>query len=48
MGIGLHLTNEIMESLGGKLIFPESEDFDIPEKYSKGAKTALAFKIKER
>ncbi len=48
MGIGLHLTHEIMESLGGKLIFPESEDFDIPEKYSKGAKIALAFKIKER
>lgn len=48
MGIGLHLTHEIMESLGGKLIFPESDDFDIPEKYSKGAKIALAFKIKER
>jgi len=48
MGIGLHLSNEIMESLGGKLIFPESEDFDIPEKYSKGAKIALAFKAKER
>jgi len=48
MGIGLHLTHEIMESLGGKLIFPESEDFDIPEKYSKGAKIALAFKVKER
>ncbi len=48
MGIGLHLTHEIMESLGGRLIFPESEDFDIPKKYSKGAKIALAFKIKER
>jgi len=48
MGIGLHLTHEIMESLGGKLIFPESEDFDIPEKYSKGAKIALAFKVGER
>lgn len=48
MGIGLHLTNEIMQSLGGKLIFPDCEDFDIPEKYSKGAKVALAFKVGER
>lgn len=44
MGIGLHLTQQIMESLGGKLIFPEMEIFDIPKKYSKGAKIALAFK----
>ncbi len=48
MGIGLHLTHEIMESLGGKLVFPSMDDFDIPEKYSKGAKIALAFRIKER
>jgi len=48
MGIGLHLTHEIMESLGGKLIFPESGDFNIPKKYSKGAKIALAFKVEER
>ncbi len=44
MGIGLHLTHQIMESLGGKLIFPEMEIFDIPDKYEKGAKIALAFK----
>ena len=44
MGIGLHLTHHIMESLGGKLIFPEMEIFDIPAKYEKGAKIALAFK----
>lgn len=44
MGIGLHLTEKIMESLKGKLIFPEMEYFNIPEKYKKGAKIVLAFK----
>ncbi len=48
MGIGLHLTYCIMESLGGKLVFPEMEIFDIPEKYERGAKIALAFKRGER
>ena len=44
MGIGLHLTNEIMNSLRGKLIFPEPNEFDIPEEFKKGAIVALAFK----
>ena len=44
MGIGLHLTHQIMESLGGQLLFPEIEIFNIPAKYKKGAKIALAFK----
>lgn len=44
MGIGLHLTNEIMNSLRGKLIFPEPNEFDIPEEFRKGAIAALAFK----
>lgn len=48
MGIGLHLTHQIMESLGGRLIFPEMEIFDIPDKYEKGAQIALAFKRGER
>lgn len=47
MGIGLHLTQQIMESLKGKLLFPESEYFTIPKKYKKGAKIALAFKRRE-
>ena len=46
MGIGLHLTQQIMESLGGILLFPEMEWFDIPKKYANGAKIALAFKKK--
>ena len=48
MGIGLHLTHQIMESLGGKLLFPETELFEIPEKHEKGAIIALAFKKGDR
>ena len=44
MGIGLHLTKEIMNSLNGKLLFPEPDDFDIPEEFKNGAIVALAFK----
>lgn len=48
MGIGLHLTHEIMESLGGQLLFPDASDFDIPRKYKKGAIIALAFRKGDR
>lgn len=44
MGIGLHLTHQIMESLGGQLIFPGIDIFDIPSKFRRGAIVALAFK----
>jgi len=44
MGIGLHLTHQIMISLGGKLLFPENDYFNFPEKFRSGAKIALAFK----
>lgn len=44
MGIGLHLTHQIMESLGGKLVFPDMDLFNLPKKYKKGATVILAFK----
>lgn len=44
MGLGLHLVNEIMDTISGKLIFPDSKDFDIPEEYENGAAVALIFK----
>lgn len=44
MGIGLHITKEIMNSLKGKLLFPEPDDFDIPEEFKNGAIVALAFR----
>lgn len=47
MGIGLHLVDQIMQSLGGKILFPDYDMFCIPEKYKNGAIVALAFKIKD-
>jgi len=47
-GIGLHLTDQIMSALGGKLLFPEMEIFSFPKGFRKGAKVALALKKGER
>ncbi len=43
MGIGLHLTDEIMKALGGHLEFPNPEDIDVPKQYINGAIIALVF-----
>jgi len=48
MGIGLHLTHQIMESLGGKLLLEGAELFEIPKKYEKGAVIVLSFKLGDR
>mgnify|MGYP005753840587 CR=1 FL=1 len=44
IGIGLHIAHEIMNSHGGDLLFPEPEQFSIPEEFRSGAIVALAFK----
>lgn len=44
MGLGLHLVEEIMNTIGGKLVFPDNNDLDLPEKYREGAAIILAFK----
>lgn len=44
MGIGLHIVDETMTAQKGLLLFPEPEDFTIPEEFKKGAITALCFK----
>lgn len=44
MGLGLHIAREIMEAHGGRLIFPESRDYDLPREFRDGAILALAFK----
>ncbi|MBN1187041.1 MAG: ATP-binding protein [Bacteroidales bacterium] len=46
IGIGLHLAYEIMNSHGGDLLFPEEEDFIIPDGFRSGAIIGLSFKIK--
>lgn len=42
MGLGLYFVNVVMEMLGGKLLFPDKEDLDIPKAYN-GAVVALVF-----
>jgi signal transduction histidine kinase len=44
MGLGLHIANEIMEAQGGRLIFPDTGDFDIPTEFQNGALVVLSFK----
>jgi len=44
MGLGLHLAHEVMNSQKGQLIFPEKDDFEIPNSFKNGAKILLAFK----
>jgi len=43
-GIGLHLTDMLMKAQGGKLMFPEFNNYDIPSEFSKGALIQLAFR----
>ncbi|UTN05637.1 ATP-binding protein [Flavobacterium bizetiae] len=44
MGLGLHISNEIMEAQGGRMIFPNESDFEIPSEFKNGATIVLAFK----
>lgn len=44
MGLGLHLVEGIMNTIGGKLFFPDNNDLDLPEQYRDGAAIILAFK----
>ncbi len=42
MGLGLYFVNIVMEMIGGKLLFPDREDLEIPRPYA-GAVIALVF-----
>lgn len=44
IGLGLFIANQCMEDQGGVLIFPEFNDFQIPDDFKVGAITALAFR----
>lgn len=45
MGLGLHITNQIMKVLEGKLIFPEKGEYELPEEFKNGAFIVLQFKM---
>ena len=42
MGIGLYYVSLVMETIGGKLLFPNAKDLELPEVYD-GACVALVF-----
>ena len=42
MGLGLYFADLVMNMLGGKLIFPDTDDLEIPKIYT-GASIALVF-----
>lgn len=42
MGLGLYFSNLVMETIGGKLLFPSNTDCNIPSSYS-GAIVAIVF-----
>jgi anti-sigma regulatory factor (Ser/Thr protein kinase) len=43
IGLGLHITNEIMEAQDGRIIFPDYGDFELPDEFKDGATIVLAF-----
>ena len=42
MGLGLYYANLVMETIGGKLLFPDREKYDVPKVYN-GAFVVLVF-----
>jgi nitrogen fixation/metabolism regulation signal transduction histidine kinase len=42
MGLGLYFVNLVMEAIGGKVLFPDNRELDIPQVYN-GAIIALVF-----
>jgi len=43
MGLGLYYANMVMELVGGRLVFPEKGDIELPPEYADGAVIALVF-----
>ena len=37
MGLGLHIVNEIMNTMNGRIEFPEFGDLEVPEEFKRGA-----------
>jgi signal transduction histidine kinase len=44
MGLGLHLADAVMDGQKGKLMFPDPDDFELPDEFRNGAQVFLAFK----
>ena len=46
MGLGLHITNQILKVSKANLIFPEKGDYDLPDEFQNGAKVVFSFNQK--
>ena len=46
MGLGLHITKEVMNAHRGELFFPDFGEFDLPSEFKHGAIVCLAFKAR--
>ena len=44
MGLGLHIASEVMKAHGGNLLFPDSDEVEVPEEFKKETIVVLAFK----
>lgn len=44
MGLGLHIANEVMTAQGGKIVFPEDGEYEIPAEFKEGATIVLSLK----
>lgn len=45
MGLGLHITNQIMKVLDGQLVFPDKGEYSLPDEFANGAVIVFKFKI---
>lgn len=44
MGLGLHIVNEVMKVQGGSIMFPHTQDYNIPKEFESGAVIGLQLK----
>lgn len=44
MGLGLHIVSEVMKAHEGNLLFPDSDEVEVPEEFKKGSIIVLTFK----
>lgn len=44
MGLGLHIASEVLAAQGGKISFPDADEFEIPEPFRHGAIIVLSLK----
>ena len=44
MGLGLHIASEVLSAQGGKISFPDADEYELPEEFKHGASIVLSLK----